>query len=151
MKQVKSLKILGDFLFSELSESVHQTILKRIGVATISIYEIRAVVEDRRAKCIGGINVGLNIFNSSIIPMIFFNSETWTCIPKKSYKYLLEFYCRFFRCLFHIGAGAPIPNFFWLTGAFTPENVILQRKLNFIHHLANLLEGSLANEVFLIQ
>ena len=74
MKQVKNLKILGDFISSELSESVHQTILKRIGVATISIYEIRAVVEDRRARCIGGINVGLNIFISSITPMIFFNS-----------------------------------------------------------------------------
>ena len=83
--------------------------------------------------------------------MLFFNSESWTCISKKSFKSLLEFFCKFFRCLYRIGAGAPIPNFFWLAGFFTPENQVLQRKLNFFHHLANLSEDSLAKEVFTIQ
>ena len=46
MKQVKVLKYLGEFLTSDLSESVHQTVVKRVGVATLSIYEVRAVVED---------------------------------------------------------------------------------------------------------
>ena len=96
MKQVKALKYLGDFLTNDLSDSVHQTVIKRIAIATISIYEIRGIVEDRRAMCLGGINVGLNIFISSIIPMVFFNSETWTCIAKKTSKSLLEFFCPFY-------------------------------------------------------
>ena len=62
MKQVKVLKYLGDFLTSDLAESVHETVLKRVNIATLSIYEIRGVIEDRRARCIGGDNVGLNIF-----------------------------------------------------------------------------------------
>ena len=151
MKQVKLLKYLGDFLHSELSEAVHQTVLKRVNVATMTIYEIRAVVEDRRAKCLGGINVGISIFTSSVIPMIFYNSETWSCMKKKTFKLLTEFICRFFRCIFRIGAGAPIPNFFWQTGLLLPENVVLQRQLNFFYHLATLTDGSLAKDVFLKQ
>ena len=151
MKQVKALKYLGDFLMADLAASVHETVQKRISIATLTIYEIRAVVEDRRAKCIGGVNIGINIFLSSVIPMVLFNCETWSCIPKKTYKSLNEFFCRFFRVLFQIGAGAPIPNFFWQVGMFLPENLILQRKINFIHHLATLQEGSLAKEVYMIQ
>ena len=83
--------------------------------------------------------------------MVFYNGETWSCIPKKTYKSLNEFFCRFFRCLYRIGAGAPIPNFFWQVGMFLPENIVLQRKMNFIHHLATLPEGSLAKEVYSIQ
>ena len=114
----------------------------------MSIYEVRAIVEDRRSKCVGGINVGLNIFCSSIIPMIFYNSESWVGIQKRTFKILMEFFCRFFRCLYRIGAGAPIPNFFWQAGLLMPEYLILQRKLNFYFHLANLPDGSLAKEVF---
>ena len=50
MRQVKLLKYLGDFISNDLSESVHNTVLKQLNVAKQAIYEIRNVIEDRRAK-----------------------------------------------------------------------------------------------------
>ena len=49
--------------------------------------------------------------------------------------------------LVRIGKGAPIINYYWQAGSLTVENLILQRKLMFWHHLKNLPSGSLAKEV----
>ena len=70
---------------------------------------------------------------------------------KKTLKILDNLYNCFFRCLFRIGTGASIPNFFIQTGMLNPQNLILMRKLNFYHHLANLSPNSLGNQVFKLQ
>ena len=63
MKEVNILKYLGDFLGQSLEESVHQTVLQRIGLAKHSIYEIRAIIEDARATKLGGINIAYSLWN----------------------------------------------------------------------------------------
>ena len=88
MKETSEVKYLGDFLTEDLSESLHKTLLKRIGIAKHSIYELRAVIEDIRSKRIGGINVGFQIFESAILSMLLYNSETWEKIPSKSIRIL---------------------------------------------------------------
>ena len=62
-----------------------------------------------------------------------------------------DFFNYFFRKIFLISSGAPIPNFYWQTGFFTAGNVILQKKLLFCHHLSNLPEDSLRREVYDLQ
>ena len=86
MKEVKTLKYLGDNLCSTIEESIHQTVLKRIGIAKKSISEIRAVIEDKRAKHIGGFNVALEIWDAAIVPMLLNNAETWISINKKNHE-----------------------------------------------------------------
>ena len=83
MKEVKLLKFLGDYLSFSLEDSVHQTVMKRLGVAKQAIFEIRAVIEDRRASTIGGINIAFKIWEASVLTMLAFNSETWISIPQK--------------------------------------------------------------------
>ena len=61
MKEVKNLKYLGDVICSSPEESIHQTLIKRIGIAKKAIFEIRAVIEDRRSHQIGGFNLALDI------------------------------------------------------------------------------------------
>ena len=61
MKEITSLKYLGDSLRQSLEESVHQTVLQRIGLAKHSIYEIGAIVEDARATKLGGINIAYSL------------------------------------------------------------------------------------------
>ena len=100
MKQVKTLKYLGDFISTNLSESVHDTVMKRIPVAKMAIYEIRAVIEDRRAKSLGGINVGLMIWESMVIPMLYYNSCSWLNTSRKTIKMLNNLYNHWFCCLF---------------------------------------------------
>ena len=151
MPQAKELKYLGDWVSFDLSQSVHTTVMKRLGVAKLAIYEIRAVVEDRRSEVLGGVTVGLAIWEATVEPMLYHNAETWQNISTKTIKVLKDLYLYFFRCLFRLGAGAPGMNYFWQCGMLTPDAIILKKKLNFFHHLANLPENSLANECFRIQ
>ena len=105
----------------------------------------------KRADVLGGANVGLELWKASVEQMIFYSSETWMGVMKKTLKILDNLYNCFFRCLFRIGTGASIPNFFIQTGMLNPQNLILMRKLNFYHHLANLSPNSLGNQVFKLQ
>ena len=50
MVEAKQIKYLGDFLTNDLSDSVHQTVMKRIGLAKKTILEIRSVIEDTVAS-----------------------------------------------------------------------------------------------------
>ena len=151
MKEVNSFKLLGDYIGVNLEESVHETVVKRSKVAKHAIYEIRLIIEDSRATKLGGINVAFAIWEQAVLSMLLYNSESWTNIPKKTLKILNDLFCTFFRCIFRIGTGTPIANFFWQVGAKKVENIILQKKLCFLYHLSNLEEGSLAREILEIQ
>ena len=76
MKEVKVVKYLGDYLSYNVEESIHQTVIRRLGIANHAAYELRSIVEDTRAEKIGGINVAFDIFEASIVPMWLHNSET---------------------------------------------------------------------------
>ena len=150
MLEVKVIKFLGDYIAANNQESVHQTVLKRQGLARLAIHEIRAVVEDTRASHLGGINVALALWEGAVVTMLLYNSETWLNISSKTWKILNSIFNDFYRCLFRIGTGCPIIGFYWHCGDLFVENLVLQRKLNFVHHLANLEEG-LAKEVYELQ
>ena len=61
MKEVNAIKFLGDYITHNHEESIHLTIMKRVGDVKQAVLEIRAVVEDRSAKHIGGINIAFDI------------------------------------------------------------------------------------------
>ena len=114
MKKVKVLKYLGENFSYSCEDSVHQTILQRIGLIKHFINELRSIVEDRRAKCLGGINVAFTIWEQAIVPSLIHNSETWGFIPKKSMKLLTNVFNSFYEALFRIDTVTPGPNFWVL-------------------------------------
>ena len=72
-------KYLGDQISSEgLAESALATIEQRAGKVTTAIYEIKAIMEDCRINCVGGLSAGLDLWELAIIPYLMNNSETWT-------------------------------------------------------------------------
>ena len=148
MKEEKVIKYLGNSISFNLEDSVHQTVIRRVAVARQAVYEIRAVVEDTRAEKLGALNVAFSIWEKSIIPMLLHNSETWMFISKKSIKILDDLFHFFCRIILRISISCPKPNYYWQSGSLTFENQILQRKLIFVYHLANLEEGSLAREIW---
>ena len=100
MEEVYSLKCLCDFLCPSLEESVHMTVLKRVGLAKRSIYEIRSIIEDKRADCLGGFNIAIDIWSSSVESMLWTNAETWVNMQKKTLAVLNNLYSTLYRCLF---------------------------------------------------
>ena len=151
MKEVKVLKYLGDYLAHSLEESVHHTVLQRLGLAKHSIYEIRAIIEDTRATRLGGINIAFSLWEQTVLPFLLQNCETWANIPKKTMKILNNLFNQFHRSLMRIGTGCPADNFYWQSGSLKPEFCILLKQLKFVHHLANLPVGSLGRDIHDLQ
>ena len=58
---------------------------------------------------------------------------------------------RFYRTLFAVGSGCPLPIIYWDTGGILMKYRILKQKLIFYHHLAALPTPSLAGEIFEVQ
>ena len=100
---------------------------------------------------IGGLSAGIDIWEMAVIPMLLNNAETWQDISAKTLATLEKLQLKFLRCLLGVGTGCPIPLLYSETGVILMEHRILQRKLMFIHHVANSGEKSLAREVMTMQ
>ena len=152
IKRFESFKYLGDFLSGDgLSHSIDVTIAKRKGLVKRSIYEIRCIVDDCRSAVTGGIVAGIHVWEMAVIPMLLYNAETWQEMDKKTLQELENLQHEFLRTLLAVGSGCPIPLLLWETGTLMMEFRILQKKLLFLHHLANLPDNTLAKEVLCIQ
>ena len=152
MKQETSAKYLGEWISCHgLSDSVDVTVKKRKGLTTLAIYEIRAVIEDCRSWVCGGLKAGIDIWELAVLPKLLFNSGCWMDISKNTIQELEELQLKFYRCLFAVGSGCPIPSLYWETGGILIKNRILHSKLLLLHHVATLGEDTLAREIFEVQ
>ena len=120
-------------------------------MAKQAIYEIRTVVEDKRARGIGAINLAFDLWNSSVLPMLLYNGETWTDILPKTCKTLNDLSLNFLRSIFRIGTGCPKVILFWDSGSLKIHHHHLQMKLMFIYHLHHLPDSSLGKQTYNIQ
>ena len=148
MQVVESDHYLGDQLSKNLTESVHQTVKRRVGLASQSVYEIRAVVDDARAEAVGRLTVGFTIWETSVISMLLHNSEVWTEVGRKTIKLLDQLQLKYLRLVTGVGTGCPIPILLYHTGTLSMSNRILLRKILFCFHLATLPPGTLARDTF---
>ena len=152
MKEEKHAKYLGDWISCDgLADSVNVTVKKRKGLVTLSIYEIRAVIDDCRSQVCGGLTAGLDIWELAVLPKLLYNSDCWQDISPNTIKELENLQLQFYRCLLAVGSGCPIPSLYFETGGILMEFRILQKKLLFLHHVATLPDDSLAREVFQVQ
>ena len=151
MRETNSLKYLGDYLGFDLETSVYQTIVKRVGIVKQTTIEIRAVIEDTRADKLGPISLAFDIWEQAILPMLLLNSETWMMISKKSLNILDNLFHNFCQKIFRVGSGCPKASYYWESGTHKFSTQILQRKLVFVHHLANLPPEALGRQVLDIQ
>ena len=152
MKQETQAKYLGDWLTCHgLSDSVTITVKKRKGLVSLSIYEIRSVIEDCRSQVCGGLSAGLDIWELAVLPKLLYNSDCWMDISTDTLKELEDIQLTFYRCLLAVGSGCPLPSLYWETGGTLMKNRILQKKLLFLHHVATLPNDTLAREVYEVQ
>ena len=152
MKHFDKVKYLGDYLCENgLTESVHQTVMKRKGLATRAIYDIKCILEDCRSCLTGGLMSGLDIWELAVIPMLLYNCETWVDLSKKTIEELEKIQLQFIRTALSVGSGCPLPFLYSETGLLSMEMRILEKKLNFLHHLNQLPSTSLAKEVLVTQ
>ena len=121
------------------------------GLVVQSIYEIRAVIEDCRSQVCGGLAAGLDIWEAAVLPMLLYNADTWQDISQETTQELENIQKDFYRCLFAVGSGCPIPSLYWETGGILMKYRILMKKLLFLHHLATSPTDTLAKEILDVQ
>ena len=145
MKMTNSEKYLGDMISSDgLADSVTATVLKRKGSVITNIFETKAVIEDCRANSLGGLLVGIEIWELAILPQLLNNSETWTNVDKKTLEILENIQLTFYRNMFATPRTCPTPALLWETGGMLMEVRIDKKKLLFYYHVLNLPDNSLA-------
>ena len=124
---------------------------KRRGQVLRNIIEIRAVLEDCRSNLLGGVMLGIELWELAIFPHILYNSETWTDIPVCTIALLNEIQLNFYRNILSTPKSCPIPALLWETEGMLMEHRIAKNKIMFYHHLMNLPEDSLAYLIAHIQ
>ena len=145
-------KYLGDYLHSGgLSKSVEATVSKRYGACLNKILELKSVMEDFRMHSLGGIKVGLEIFNLAILPQLLYNAATWFEITDTTINRLESLQRILLRCLLCVPNSTPVAALSFDSGFLSVRYRIYQAKLTFIHHLVSLDKSSLASEIFTLQ
>ena len=57
-----------------------------------AIIDIKQIVEDCRSNTIGGLLVGMETFDLSVVPFLLNNSETWDFIPNETMTLLWHYF-----------------------------------------------------------
>ena len=152
IKEKQSEKYLGDLIHEGGSaESAHVTVLERSRKMISKLNEAKIMVEDCRSLVMGGVTVGVDIWEMALLPSLISNCESWTPLSEKTLKILEEIQYSMFRKLLGVPKSCPAPSLLWEFGAKLMKYRIIERKLNFLHHLFNLSPDSLANQVLHIQ
>ena len=141
---------LGDELGFNVSESISLTINKRIGLAKMSIMDIKTIVEDIRSNVSGGIKTGLLLWESCTIPFLLNNSSVWLRMKKKDMDRLDKIQNLFLNTLLAT-FNCPISLMYWDLAILTMHHRILKEKLNLYFHIMNLPENSLSRNFIEIQ
>ena len=144
-------RYLGDFLGNSVSESVFLTIQKRQTMVQRLIREIRLTVNDCRSNCVGGLSVGLEIWQKAASVYLYNNSECWMETPRKAMNLLKSLTHSFFRSFFNSSKGNHIVMYYWDTMSLQVEFVLILRKLLFLRHLICLPDNLLAKEILSLQ
>ena len=80
--------------------------------------------------------------------MVLWNCESWIGISKRTLKILDNLFHTFCQSILRVGVGCPIPSYYIESSSLKMENLIIERKLNFAFHLANLSPDSLGGMIW---
>ena len=141
-------KYLGDiFHCGGLAASARATVDARAANLRSGAVEVRAIVEDCRSRCLGGLEVGLEILEIAYIPALMSNAQTWIEIDKETVNKLEDLQYNFLRILLATPSSTPRAALAWDCGVLKMKFRIMQMKLNFLHYILMRNEESLAHQI----
>ena len=150
MKQKKQEKYLGDLLHSDgLAASVKATVEARAAELKSRAVrvEVHAIIEDCRSNCLGGMEVGLEVYELAYIPALLNNAQSWIEIDKTTMDKLEDLQCNFLRILFSTPASTPRAALVWDCGTLRMKFRVMEMKLIFLHYIISQSDDSLAHQI----
>ena len=152
MSGKKSERYLGDFIHEGgISASVEATVNHRYGKLVHGLKEIKAIIEDCRSNTLGGLKVGLDIWETAYIPSMLNNSSTWMEIDQATLNKLEEMQNAFYRNLFDVPHTTPKAALIWEVGGMKMKFRIMMNKIISMNHIVNLKNDTLAKQVQIAQ
>ena len=110
--------------------------VSRTGLAKQSIYEIRNIIEDSHADTLGAVELGIKLWEGSVLSSLLHGSEVFTDIPVKTKKKLEDVNTLFLANLLGVSKrGCPAASLYIETFSLLIPNKILQSQLLFLHHI----------------
>ena len=91
------------------------------------------------------------MWEMSYLPSLLNNCQTWINISEDSIKILEDLQNTMYRNLLNVPRTCPLPALCWEFGGIQMRYRVIMKKLNFLWHLDNLEDGSLAKEVLQVQ
>ena len=89
------------------------------------------------------------IWERAVIPFLLYLSENWIWMSKEGWKVLSDLQNMFFRAVFSVAPTCPLAIMYFDTKTLSMKLRVMQRKLLFAYHVANLPRNSLAYEVYM--
>ena len=131
-----------------LADSVSCTVAAREGKIRGACIEITQIVNDWRAKLVGGFETALLLWEIFCIPSLLHGAGTWTEISPATEKKLNQIQCWFVKLALQIGQGAPSASLLWDFNLLDMGLRVWKEKLFFVLYLRNLEEDTLASLVY---
>ena len=97
---------------------------------------------------VGGFLSALDLLELAIIPRLLYNAETWVDISKAAEERLENLQLFYLRLVLQVPQSTPKIALRSETGMLSMKLRIWQKKLMFVHHLKNLSETALENQVW---
>ena len=102
-------------------------------------------------KVVGGLTAGLDIWELAYLPSLLNNSESWIDIEDTTIKKLDILQISMYKTILNCPGSTLHAAMLWELGGIKMKFRIMEKKLNFLHHILNLNKSSLASQILFIQ
>ena len=148
MKNMNSEKYLGDYITSSGTNT--DTIHHRVSLGNGALAQIRSILEN--------IPLGKQYFKTAFLLResiflngILYSSESWYGVTEQDISQLEKLDNILLRRIFEVAHSAPLVSLYLESGCVRIRNIIRARRMNYLHHLANLNKEEMLYKFFRCQ
>jgi hypothetical protein len=127
---------------------VTKTVAAREGKVRAACLEISIIVNDWRAKIVGGMETALLLWEACCIPTLLHGAGSWVEMSPSTEKKLNSLQYWYLRLILQVGPGTPLVSLLFETGMLDMGIRVWREKLMLAFHLRSMKEGSLARSIY---
>ena len=131
-----------------MTASVAKTVATKEGKIKGACLEIAIIVNDWRAKAVGGMETALMLWEACCIPSMLHGAGTWVEINTATENKLNALQHWFVRLALRLGQGSPVAGLLWDTSLLDMSLRIWREKIMMVIHLRSLDKTTLARRIY---
>ena len=148
-KEKQCEKWLGQQISAQgLADSVAKTVQSREGKIKAACMEIACIVNDWRARAVGGMEAALQLWEACCVPSLLHGAATWLDMSASTELKLNKLQNWFVRLVLQVGPGAPLAGLLWDTCLLDMGLRVWREKIMLMLHIRRLPENSLAHRMY---